>query len=51
MADNKQYITQVQENGTVMISEDVIAAIVAQAVKDVDGVVSLNVKPGSDLIV
>ena len=50
MADNKQYITQVQENGTVMISEDVIAAIVAQAVKDVDGVVSLNVKPGSDLI-
>lgn len=50
MADNKQYITHIQENGTVMISEDVIAAIVAQAVKDVDGIVSLNVKPGSDLV-
>ncbi len=49
MADSKQYITQVQENGTVMISEDVVAAIVAQSVKDVDGVVGLNVKPGADL--
>ena len=49
MADSKQYITQVQENGTVMISEDVVAAIVAQSVKDVEGVVGLNVKPGADL--
>ena len=50
MAENKQYITQTQENGTVMISEDVIAAIVAQAVKDVEGAVSLNVKPGADIV-
>jgi len=49
MADSKQYITQVQENGTVMISEDVVAAIVAQSVKDVEGVVGLIVKPGADL--
>ena len=49
MADNKQYITQVQENGSVMISEDVIATIVAQAVKEAEGVVSLNVKPGADI--
>ncbi len=49
MAENKQYITQTQENGTVLISEDVIAAIVAQSVKEVEGVVSLNVKPGSDI--
>lgn len=49
MAENKQYITQAQENGTVLISEDVIAAIVAQSVKEVEGVVSLNVKPGSDI--
>ena len=49
MADSKQYITQEQENGSVMISEDVVAAIVAQAVKDVEGVVGLNVKPGADL--
>ncbi len=50
MAESKQYITQNQENGCVMISEDVIAAIVAQAIKDVEGVVSLNVKPGADLV-
>ncbi len=50
MADNKQYITQVQENGSVMISEDVVATIVAQSIKDVEGVVSLNVKPGADIV-
>ncbi len=50
MAENKQYITTAQENGNVMISEDVVAAIVAQAIKDVEGVVSLNVKPGADIV-
>ena len=49
MADNKQYVTQVQENGTVMISEDVIATIVSRAVTEVDGVVGLDVKPGADI--
>ena len=49
MADNKQYISHIQENGTVMISEDVIAAIVEQSVKEVEGVVSLSVKPGADI--
>ena len=50
MAENKQYITQVQDNGTVLISEDVITTIVAHAVEEVEGVVGLNVKPGSDII-
>ena len=49
MAENKQYITQVQERGNVLISEDVIATIVAHAVNDVEGVVNLSVKPGSDI--
>lgn len=49
MADNKQYIAQEQENGTVLISEDVIASIVANAVNDVEGVVGLSVKPGADI--
>lgn len=49
MAENKQYISQIQDNGAVMISEDVVAAIVAQAVKDVEGVVSISVKPGADI--
>lgn len=50
MAENKQYITQMQDNGTVLISEDVITTIVAHAVEEVEGVVGLNVKPGSDII-
>ncbi len=49
MADMKQYITQVRENGNVMISEDVIAAVVARSISEVEGVVSLDVKPGSDI--
>lgn len=49
MADNKQYITQVQENGSVMISEDVICSIVSRAVSEVEGVVSINSKPAAEL--
>lgn len=49
MAESKQYITQQQENGSVMISEDVIATIVANAVTEVDGIVGLSVKPGADI--
>lgn len=49
MADNKQYITHIQDNGSIMISEDVIAAIVAQAVKEVGGIVGLSVKAISDI--
>ncbi len=49
MADSKQYITQVQENGNVMISEDVVATIVTQALFDVEGLAGLDVKPGADL--
>lgn len=50
MAENKQYITQIQDNGTVMISEDVVATIVAQAVTDVEGVVGLSVNPVAELV-
>ena len=46
MAEYKQYITQIQENGNVMISEDVVATIVAYALAEVEGVGSLGVKPG-----
>ena len=37
MADYKHYITQTQENGNVMISEDVVAAIAEHALNDVEG--------------
>lgn len=49
MADNKQYIIQQQENGSVLISEDVITTIVANAANEVEGVAGLSVKPGSDI--
>ena len=49
MADNKQYITQKQDNGTVFISEDVVAAIVTHAIMEIEGVAGLNSKPGSDI--
>ena len=49
MAEYKQYITQIQENGNVMISEDVIATIVAQTLTEVEGVSSLATKPGADI--
>ncbi len=49
MAEYKQYITQSQEHGSVLISEDVVATIVAHALSEVDGVGSLGVKPGVTL--
>ncbi len=50
MAENKQYITQVQDNGRVMISEDVICTIVVQSLTDIEGFVGLSAKPGADII-
>ena len=49
MAD-KTYITQVQDNGTVMISEDVIATIADHAINEVEGTVGLSAKPGADIV-
>ena len=50
MAENKQYVTQIQDNGTIMISEEVIATIVSQAIAEVEGTVSLNTKPGAEIV-
>ncbi len=50
MADNKQYITRVQENGRVMISEDVVAAIAVHSLSDIEGFAGLATKPGSDIV-
>ena len=49
MADTKQYVTQEQEKGSVMISEDVIGAIVENTLGEVEGIAGLVTKPGSDL--
>ncbi len=46
MAESKQYITQTQENGSIMISEDVVATIVEHTLTEVEGVV----KGGSEVV-
>ena len=44
MAENKQYITQTHENGSVMISEEVISTIVIHAIEEVEGVAPVPVR-------
>lgn len=46
MAESKQYITNSSEKGSVMISEDVVATIVAQGLSEVEGIGSMGAKPG-----
>ena len=41
MAESKEYMTQAEENGTINISEDVIASIAVGAVQEVEGVSGL----------
>lgn len=50
MAENKQYITQPHENGSVMISEDVISKIVLHSLTDIEGYAGVTSKPGMDII-
>jgi len=49
MAEYKQYITQIQENGNVMISEDVVSTIVEHSLMEVEGIDSISTKPGADI--
>jgi uncharacterized alkaline shock family protein YloU len=46
MAESK-YITQIQENGAVMISEEVLVSIIYHAVEEVENV-TLSGKPGKN---
>ncbi len=49
MAEYKQYITQTEENGNVLISEDVVAVIVEHAVSEVEGAAGIYAKPGNEV--
>ncbi len=49
MAEYKQYITQIQEGGNILISEDVIATIVEHTMTEVEGIASFSTKPGADI--
>ena len=48
MAEN-HYITRVSEQGSVYISEDVVATIVAEAVREVDGVGGFAISLGGEI--
>ena len=48
-ADSNEYLIQGHEDGTILISDEVICTIAAAAVMEVEGVVSLNTNIGSDL--
>ena len=41
MAENREYLTRAEENGSISIAEDVVAAIAADAVAGIEGVGSM----------
>ena len=49
MAENKDYLVQEQENGSILISEEVIASIASLAVREVEGVYGLSMTQTLDL--
>lgn len=49
MAENKEYAVRQVENGSINISEEVIATVAAVAAKDVDGVSTLFGNLGEDI--
>lgn len=44
-----EYVTRAEENGTINIAEDVVAAIVVDALKEVEGVGSMSQNVGDQL--
>ena len=49
MADNKEYLVLPEEDGTIHISEDVIAAIAVGAVREVEGVTGMMTNLGGSV--
>ena len=49
MSENKDYLSAIQENGSIHISEEVIASIAALAASEVEGVCGLSANIGSDI--
>ena len=49
MADSKEYYIQMLEQGSIQISEDVIASVAASAVLEVEGVCGLSSSIGTDI--
>ena len=49
MNENKDYISQAQDNGSLHISEEVIASVAGMAIMEVEGVCGLGAGIGADL--
>lgn len=49
MAENKEYLIQEQENGNILISEEVVASIAALAVREIEGVYGLSTSANFDI--
>ena len=49
MAENKEYYPQEMENGSIQISEDVVASVTGMAVLEVEGVCGLSSSIGTDI--
>lgn len=49
MAENREYYTQNAENGTVQISEDVVASVAAAAILETEGVCGLSANITTDI--
>lgn len=49
MSENKEYVSQTVDNGSIRISEDVIASIAAVAATEVEGVYGLNTNIGAEI--
>ena len=49
MADNKEYMTLPEENGSINISEEVLAAIAVGAVREVEGISGMMTNLGGSV--
>lgn len=50
MADNKMYITEANEFGQVLISEDVLATIAYQSLVDIEGFAGLTARSNAEFV-
>lgn len=49
MSESKEYLVQPQENGNILISQEVVASVAALAVREVEGVYGLSMTAGFDI--
>ena len=49
MGETKEYLTLTEDNGSINISEEVVAAIVVGAVRDVEGISGMMTTMGSNV--